>query len=220
MALSKQQEQTKELSEKSGLILVNFANEESAVKAIYDLHSAFRGAFNVTLFNAKKMSKSKEDSIRKDQQRLKKLFDELQADKTLKDSDTIGEYNLDYYCLCHGQFVPDARYQDGISMLQELEENGGIPSPFDAVLAILVFQYLKDENRKQIRKCLLSKCGKYFLVRNQRGKFCCDCHRVAQHRLNNTAKASKLPRETDDQQPPVTSQDSQPSAITQPVCPS
>ncbi len=218
MALSKQQEQTKELSEKSGLILVNLANEESAVKAIYDLHSAFREAFNVTLFNAEKASKRKEKLVRNDQQRLKKLFDELQVDKTLEDSDTIGDYNLEIYLSCHEHLIPDARYQHGISLLEKLEEEGG--TPFDAVLAILVFQYLKDENRKQIRKCLLPKCGKYFLVRNQRGKFCCDCHRVAQHRLNNIAKACKPLRETDDQQPPVTSQDNQPSAITQPVCPS
>ena len=218
MALTKPQKETKEISEKSGDILARFANSKSTSKAIMLLHQRFLRAFNVSLFNAKKVSKSAEDLIRKDQQRLKKLFDELQAEKTLEESQTIGDYNFDYYCLCHGQFVPDARYQNSIYFLEELEAKGG--TPFDAVLAILVFQYLKDENRKQIKKCLLPKCGKYFLVRNQRGKFCCDCHRVAQHRLNNTAKASKLPRETDDQQPPVTSQDSQPSAITQPVCPS
>lgn len=216
MALSKQQEQTKELSEKSGLILVNFANEESTGKAIYDLHSSFREAFNVTLFNAKKASKRKEKLFRNDQQRLKKLFDELQVDKTLENSDAIGDYNLEIYLSCHEHLIPDARYQDEISLLKKLEEEGG--TSFDVVLAILVFQYLKDENRKQIRKCLLHKCGKYFLVRNRRGKFCCDCHRVAQHRLNNTAKACKPPSETDDQLPPVTSQDSQPTAIAQPVC--
>jgi len=220
MALSKQQEQTKELSEKSGLILVNFANEESTVKAIYDLHSGFRETFNVTLFNAQKMSKSKEDLIRKDQQRLKKLFDELQADNTLKDSETIGEYNLDYYCLCHGQFVPDARYQDGIFMLQELEENGGIPSPFDAVLAILVFQYLKDENRKQIRKCLLPKCGKYFLAHYKTKKCCCPAHKQAHYRHNKTAQNSGLPQEISDQPPPVISQGSEPTGMADPVRPS
>lgn len=218
MALSKQQEQTKELSEKSGLILVNFANEESTVKAIYDFHRGFHQTFNTTLFNAKKASKRKKNMVRKDQQRLKKLFDELQVDKTLEDSDAIGEYNLEIYLSCHEHLIPDARYQHGISLFEKLEEEGG--TSFDVVLAILVFEYLKDENRKQIKKCKLPKCGKYFLARNQRGKFCCDCHRVAQHRLNNTGKAFKPPRETDDQLPPVTSQDSQPTAIAQPVCPS
>lgn len=218
MALTKPQKETKEISEKSGDILARFANSKSTSKAIMLLHQRFLRAFNVSLFNAKKMSNSKEDSIRKDQQRLKKLFDEMQADKTLKESETIGEYNLDYYCLCHGQFVPDARYQDGISMLQELEENGG--TPFDAVLAILVFQYLKDENRKQIKKCKLPECGKYFLAHNQRGEFCSVNHRVAHHRLTKSALSYKSPKEMTTEQTPFMQHDSEPVAATNPVSPS
>ncbi len=218
MALSKQQEQTKELSEKSGLILVNFANEESTVKAIYDLHSAFREAFNVTLFNAKKASKRKEKLVRNDQQRLNKLFDELQVDKALKESETIGEYNLDYYCLCHGQFVPDARYQDGISMLQELEANGG--TPFDAVLAILVFQYLKDENRKQIKKCELPNCDKYHMPLNRKKRHCCPAHKQAHYRHNKTVQNYRLSQKLSDQPPPVISQGFEPTGMADPVCPS
>ena len=197
MALSKQQEQTKELSEKSGSILARFANSKSTAKAIILLHQRFYRAFNVTLFNAKKTSKRSEKSVRADQQRLKRLFDELQIDKTLENSEIIGEYNWDYYHLCHGQFVPDARYQDQISFLEELESNGGIL--YDGVLALLVFQYLIDENRKQIKKCKLPKCGKYFLAHNNRGEFCSVKHRVAQHRLNKAAQT--FPQEINAQQP-------------------
>ena len=218
MALSKQQEQTKELSEKSGLILVNFANEESTVKAIYDFHRGFHETFNTTLFNAKKASKRKKNLVRKDRQRLKKLFDELQVDKTLEDSDAIGEYNLEIYLSCHEHLIPDARYQHGISLLEKLEEEGG--TSFDVVLAILVFEYLKDENRKQIRKCLLPKCGKYFLAHYKTKKCCCPAHKQAHYRHNKTAQNSGLPQEISDQPPPVISQGSEPTGMADPVRPS
>jgi hypothetical protein len=213
MALTKPQIETKELSEKSGDILVRFANARLTAKAIRLLHQRFYRAFNVILFNAKKVSRRNEELVRNDQQRLKKLFDELEADKTLEKSETIREYNTDYYCLCHGQLFPDARYQDQTHLLEELEAKGG--TNFAAVLAILVFQYLKDENRKQIKKCKLAKCGKHFLTHNKRGEFCCVKHRVAQHRLKRSAQAP--PQIIDAKQPPVMPQSSESLAMTYPV---
>ena len=213
MALTKLQNQIKKHSDKSGDILARFANSKSTARAIINLHKRFYKAFNVSLFNAKKMSKSNEELIRKDQQRLKTLFDELQADKTLKKSETIGEYNFDYYCLCHGQYYPDARYQHDIHLLEELEAKGG--TPFDAVLAILVFQYLKNESRKQIKKCKLAKCGKYFLTHNKRGEFCSVKHRVAQHRLKRSAQAP--PQIIDVKPPQVMPQSSESLSMTYPV---
>lgn len=219
MAYTKQQKQTKELSEKSGDILVRFANAKLIAKAIRLLHQRFHRVFNVSLFSAKKANKWSEELVREDQQRLKNLFDELQADKTLKESDTIGEYNLDYYFLCHGQFYPDARYQDKIDLLEELEAKGG--TPFDAVLAILVFQYLKDVNRKEIKKCQLPQCEKYFLTRNRRRKCCRYSHKQALFRLNKTAQNYKPPQKIDVQLPPVMPQDCEPMAMTHsPVSPS
>jgi predicted RNA-binding Zn ribbon-like protein len=216
MAYTKQQKKIKAISQQSGDILVKFANAKSPSKAILRLHQRFYRVFNVSLFNAKKMSKCKEDLIREDQQRLKKLFDELLADKALKESETIEEYNLDYYCLCHGQFVPDARYQDGIFMLHELEANGG--TPFDAVLAILVFQYLRDENRQEIKKCQRPQCSKYFLARNNRKKCCSDAHKQAKYRLN---KASQNPNGQPTQQTfPDQSQNRDTTAMVPPVSPS
>lgn len=218
MALTKPQKQTKDFSEKSGAILVTFVNEESTAKAIVDLHHEFRKAFKVILFSARRASRWNQESVRKEQQMLRTLFDELQVDKTLEESDTIKEYNTDYYCLCHGQLFPDARYQDQTHLLKELEAKGG--TNFAAVLAILIFQYLKYENRKEIKKCQLPQCGKYLLARNKKRKCCSFAHKQAQYRLNKTAQNCKTPHEIDVQPPPVMPQDCEPMAMTHPVSPS
>lgn len=218
MALTKPQKQTKEFSDKSGAILVTFVNEESTAKAIVDLHHEFRKAFKVSLFSARRASRWNQESVRKDQQMLRTLFDELQVDKTLEESDTIREYNTDYYCLCHSQFFPDARYQDQIYLLEELEAKGG--TPFAAVLSILVFQYLKYENRKEVKKCQLPQCSKYLTARNKKRKCCSFAHKQAQYRINKNAQNCKTPQEIDVQPPPVIPQDCEPVAIINIVSPS
>jgi len=170
MALTKSQQHEKELSAKCGNVLVNFINAESLDEAIHSLSSDFRSFFKVKLFNAKKVSEKQKDAVKDSQKRLVKFFDELQIKPDLEESETIEEYNWDYYHLCHSQVVPDARYPYDISVLSYLNENS--KNPFEAVLAFLVFNYLKYEDPKEIKKCKLPNYDLYFQADNNRRQFC------------------------------------------------
>lgn len=187
MALTKYQHHDKELSSKCGNVLVNFINAESLDEAIYNLSSDFRSFFKTKLFNAKRVSEKQKDAIKDSQKRLVKLFDELQINTDLEESETIEEYNWDYYHLCHSQVVPDARYPYEISVLSYLKES--LKNPFEAVLAFLVFNYLKYEDRKEIKKCKLPNCDLYFQADNNRRQFCSKNDKMAYCRLNKIAKS-------------------------------
>lgn len=186
MALTKSQHNDKELSAKCGNVLVNFINSESLDDAIHNLSSDFRSFFKVKLFNAKKVSEKQKDAIKDSQKRLAKFFDELQINTDLEESETIEEYNWDYYHLCHSQVVPDARYPYEMSVLSYLKESS--KNPFEAVLAFLVFNYLKYEDRKEIKKCKLPNCDLYFQADNNLRQFCSKKDKMAYCRLNKIAK--------------------------------
>jgi hypothetical protein len=186
MALTKSQHNDKELSAKCGNILVNFLNDEGVDDPIYNLSSAFRKYFKVNLFNPKNARTKQKSSIIEAQHRLAKFLDELQIDNNIRNNETIEEYNWDYYHLCHSQVVPDARLPYEMSVLSYLKESS--KNPFEAVLAFLVFNYLKYEDRKEIKKCKLPNCDLYFQADNNRRQFCSKKDKMAYCRLNKIAK--------------------------------
>jgi hypothetical protein len=175
-----QKEQSK-ISQECGKILVDFVNADSLEDAIYFLDESFLKIFRTKLFDVMKEFSERKKYIKEAQQRMIKLFEDLQFDKTLKNSATISYYNADYYRLCHCLMKPDARFQnnsDLIATLKSISDN-----QFEAALAFLVFQYIKDENRKPIIKCSLPRCKIYFVAERITAKYCSNRHKMCQFRL-------------------------------------
>ncbi len=181
MAFHLTQKEQSKISQGCGKILVDFVNAESLEDAIYILDESFLKIFSTKLFDAMKEFNERKNYIKEAQQRMIKLFEDLQYDKTLKNSATISYYNADYYRLCHCQIKPDARLQNDSDVLAAIKNIADIQ--FEAALAFLVFQYVKDENRKPIIKCSLPKCKIYFLAERNTAKYCSDRHKMGQFRI-------------------------------------
>ena len=76
---------------------------------------------------------------------------------------------------------PDARSQNDYDVLAALKNIAD--NQFEAALAFLVYQYIKDENRKPIIKCSLPKCKIYFVAERITAKYCSNRHKMGQFRL-------------------------------------
>jgi predicted RNA-binding Zn ribbon-like protein len=181
MALTISQKQARIMSHRCANVLVNFVNANSSIDAISGLDESFRKSFNVKIIDAQREFKYRKKYIKEAQQRLINFIDELKIDRTLQNSATIANYNLDYHRFCHCQVMPDARFQNDSNVLAFLETKAN--NPFEAVLAFLVFQYIKDETRKPILKCNLPQCRLYFVAKRNTAKFCSTKHKMCQFRI-------------------------------------
>ena len=108
-----------EFSKKCAKILVNFANAETLKDALFGLDSDVRNAFKLKIFDSEIEFEKCKHSIKETQQRLIKLFDELQVDSTLCKSDTIAKYIADYAQLCSCQPIINPHNQDQTEILYE-----------------------------------------------------------------------------------------------------
>jgi hypothetical protein len=181
MAKSKKQQDKGELSDKCANILVEFMNAHTLKDALQSLYWIFLVAFEVPTFDPRiEFQQRGRKCVRKAQQRLAKLFDELQEDMSLEKSDTVSNYNYDFFMLCQSATAPDARDNEEANKFACFEEEGR--TFFEAVLAFCVHYYIQDENRKPIYICQYKKCGKYIIAERKTKQFCSKKHNVYHNR--------------------------------------
>lgn len=201
MALSISQKKDKDFSEKSADILIRFVNQRYQHKAVALLLSRYSNTFGIELFYSRsKLQRWNKRAIIEDQQLIRRFFEELINDKNLKNSKTILDFNTRYYCLCHGQYEPDARCQ--LSYDQAVIEASS-KYGYDAILVVLVFTYLKYEYRKDIKKCRNPNCKRYFMAKRRDAEHCGHRCRVAANRLQKAEiiPASPIQNDTDNNLP-------------------
>lgn len=171
----------KEFSKKCGKILVKFANAETLKDALFGLDSDVRKAFKLKIFDPEIQFETCKHSIKEAQQRLIKLFDELQVDSTLCKSETIAKYIADYAQLCSYQPIINPHNQNQTEIIRSLSEKEN--NPYQAALAFLVFQYVMDKARRPIIKCQLPNCRLYFAAERNTARYCSQKHKMSQFRI-------------------------------------
>jgi len=187
MAKSKKQQDKGELSEKCANVLVEFMNAHTLQDAVYSLYWIFLVVFEIPAFEPKiEFKRRGRKCIREAQQRLARLLAELQEDKSLEKSDTISDYNFDFFSLCHCAIAPGGRNIEEADKFECFEADGR--TPFEAVLAFCVHYYIQDENRKPIYRCQYKECGEYFIAERNTKQFCSDIHKVYHSRVKGSMK--------------------------------
>jgi hypothetical protein len=171
----------REFSKKCAKILVRFANAETLKDALFGLECDVKKIFKLKLFDSEIQFETCKHSIKEAQQRLIKLFDELQVDSTLCKSETIAKYIADYAQLCSFQPIINPHNQNQKEILRSLSEKEN--NPFQAALAFLVFQYVMDKARKPIAKCQLPNCKLYFAAERNTARYCSNRHKMSQFRI-------------------------------------
>jgi hypothetical protein len=181
MGLAVSPSTVREFSKKCAKILVNFANAESLKDALFGLDSDVRKAFKLKIFDPEIQFETCKHSIKEAQQRLIKLFDELQVDSTLCKSETIAKYIADYAQLCSYQPIINPHNKNQTEIFRSLSEKEN--NLYQAALAFLIFQYVMNKARKPIIKCQLPNCRLYFAAERNTARYCSQKHKMSQFRI-------------------------------------